>query len=88
MLFAMDKAAAACIAESTGWLSRQPAEFRAEVIRRSHLRRFEAGEILPTLAIRQAACTGWSRRADRPRYLPGRSLPSSGQGSGSAKPPL
>jgi CRP/FNR family transcriptional regulator, cyclic AMP receptor protein len=46
MLFAMDKAAAACIAESTGWLSRQPEEFRAEVIRRSHLRRFEAGEIL------------------------------------------
>ena len=46
MLSGMDKAAAACIAESTGWLSRQPEEFRAEVIRRSHLRRFEAGEIL------------------------------------------
>ena len=61
MLSGMDKAAAACIAESTGWLSRQPEEFRAEVIRRSHLRRFEAGEIFTMLAIRQAACTGWSR---------------------------
>jgi CRP/FNR family transcriptional regulator, cyclic AMP receptor protein len=46
MLFAMDKPAAARIAETIGWLSRQPEGFRAEVIRRSHLRRFEAGEFL------------------------------------------
>jgi CRP/FNR family cyclic AMP-dependent transcriptional regulator len=42
----MDKLAAVHVVESTGWLSRQPEGFRAEVIRRSHLRRFEAGEFL------------------------------------------
>lgn len=42
----MDKAAAARIVGVTGWLSRQPEAFRAEVTRRSHLRRFEAGEAL------------------------------------------
>jgi CRP/FNR family transcriptional regulator, cyclic AMP receptor protein len=42
----MDKLAAVRVVESTGWLSRQPEGFRAEVIRRSHLRRIEAGEFL------------------------------------------
>lgn len=42
----MDKAQAERIFAAQGWLSRCPADFRAEVIRRSHLRIFEAGESL------------------------------------------
>lgn len=39
----MEKARASQILQSKGWLSRQSEEFRAELIRRSHLKIFEAG---------------------------------------------
>ncbi|MBS0642928.1 MAG: Crp/Fnr family transcriptional regulator [Acetobacteraceae bacterium] len=42
----MDKAVCARIVSATGWLSQQPEAFRTEIVRRSHLRRFEAGETL------------------------------------------
>ncbi len=42
----MDKAGCARIVATTGWLSQQPEAFRTEVIRHSHLRRYEAGETL------------------------------------------
>lgn len=39
----MDKAAVAAIMRSQGWLSRCPAEFQSEVLRRCHLRKLPAG---------------------------------------------
>lgn len=42
----MDKNDALNIMTSHGWLSRRPAAFREEVVRRSRLRMFEAGESL------------------------------------------
>lgn len=42
----MDKAAACEILRSQGWLSRQPEPFRADVLRRCHLRRFQATDSL------------------------------------------
>ncbi len=42
----MDKTEALHVMERHGWLSRRPAPFREEVVRRSRLRSFQAGESL------------------------------------------
>lgn len=42
----VDKGDALAVMEKHGWLSRRPMRFREEVVRRSRLRRFDAGESL------------------------------------------
>lgn len=42
----MDRPSAEKIMTTTGWLSRQPADFQREVLGRSHLKRYNAGNIL------------------------------------------